>query len=211
LGGPDQERFQAGRPALIREVWHGRVKRAVPCITVRDSPDLIALYAPRFTVVKYPHTPEGARVKPADWLASRWVLTDERMEEMTSLRLAIPGAPYSVILFRYAPEGAIRTWYLNLEDPLRRTALGFDVNDRFLDVLVAPDLSSWQWKDEDELAEAVELGIVSAKQAAWFRAEGERAAEWIVSGKSPFTAWADWRPDPSWGPVDLPPGWNEVR
>ena len=77
--------------------------------------------------------------------------------------------------------------------------MGFGLVDYFLDVLVKPDLSSWEWKDEDEFAEAIELGIVSAAKAEYFRCEGRRVAEWICSGISPFNEWQDW-----------PPGWDIV-
>jgi hypothetical protein len=61
-------------------------------------------------------------------------------------------------------------------------------------------------KDEDELAEQVELGCFTAEEAAAARAEGERVlAEW------PFpTGWEDWRPDPSWPVPELPVVWDVV-
>jgi hypothetical protein len=54
---------------------------------------------------------------------------------------------------------------------------------------------SW-WKDEDEPAEAVEIGLITAEQAAEFRAEGERALEWLLSRRPPYDRdWLSWRPD----------------
>jgi predicted RNA-binding protein associated with RNAse of E/G family len=97
-----------------------------------------------------------------------------------------------------------------LEDPLHCTALGFDFLDQFLDIIVKPDLSGWHWKDEDELAEAVELGLISKERAAAMRAEGEKVALWIQSGKSPFNGWEKWRPDPAWKAPVLPEGWDKI-
>ena len=42
-------------------------------------------------------------------------------------------------------------WYVNLQSPLRRSPLGFDMTDWALDVWVEPD-GRWQWKDEDDFA-----------------------------------------------------------
>ena len=33
---------------------------------------------------------------------------------------------------------------------MARTPIGFDYLDRLLDIEIAPDLSRWKWKDEDE-------------------------------------------------------------
>jgi hypothetical protein len=53
---------------------------------------------------------------------------------------------------------------------------------------------SW-WKDEDEPAGAVEIGLFTARAAAEFRAEGERALEWLLSDDRRMTAtgWAGGR------------------
>jgi predicted RNA-binding protein associated with RNAse of E/G family len=102
------------------------------------------------------------------------------------------------------------SWYVNLEEPLRRTAQGFDYLDQFLDVIVKPDLSGWHWKDEDELEEAVSLGLVSKEKAAVMYIEGDRVVAWLQSGKSPFSGWEKWRPDPSWQVPVLPEGWDKI-
>ncbi len=101
-------------------------------------------------------------------------------------------------------------WYINLEEPLRRTAMGFEYLDQFLDVIVKPDLSGWRWKDEDELEEAIALGLISRGKASAMRVEGEKVAVWIQSGKSPFNGWEKWRPDPSWKAPVLPDGWDKI-
>jgi len=84
------------------------------------------------------------------------------------------------------------------------------MHDNFLDVIVEPDLSAWHWKDEDEFAEAIELGIISPEKAQAIRADGERAANWIKSGNSPFNGWENWRPDPAWNASALPDGWDVI-
>jgi hypothetical protein len=66
--------------------------------------------------------------------------------------------------------------------------------------VVRPDLS-WEWKDEAELAIAVEFGLYSAEEAAAIRAEGKR-----VVARLPElipTGWEAWRPDPAWPVASL--------
>jgi hypothetical protein len=89
-------------------------------------------------------------------------------------------------------------WYVNLQEPLQRTGRGFTTRDQFLDIVVDPDLS-WRWKDEDELAEAVELGRLTDTQAQAIRREGERAIVDIEARRWPFDgSLTTWRPDPAW-------------
>ena len=121
-----------------------------------------------------------------------------------------PGDAHSVWLYWGAADHDFRSWYINLEEPWQRTAIGFDSRDNLLDILVAPDLSSWEWKDEDELAWAVENGRFPLEEAVGFRAAGERAIEQLLRRDPPFDRpWPDWRPDPGWSAPVLPRAWNE--
>ena len=96
-------------------------------------------------------------------------------------------------------------WYVNLQEPLRRSPLGFETDDLVLDIRIQPD-RSWAWKDEDELEEAVRLGRFTEDEAQAIRAEGERVLE-----ERPWpTGWEDWRPGPGWPLPRLPEGWDVV-
>ncbi len=67
----------------------------------------------------------------------------------------------------------------------------------------------WRWKDEDELAGAVEIGRLGSDQAKAIRAEAERVATSIESRAWPFTPEvAMWRPDPQWPIPELLSGWD---
>jgi predicted RNA-binding protein associated with RNAse of E/G family len=115
------------------------------------------------------------------------------------------------ILLLLNDDGSPRGWYVNLQTPLARTQVGWDTVDHALDVLVTLDRSSWTWKDEDELAEAIGLGLFTEDDAASFRYWGERAIEHLVLHQPPFDEeWVDWRPDPTWPVPELPPGWDVV-
>ena len=100
---------------------------------------------------------------------------------------------------------------MNLEEPLRRTAIGFDTLDHELDVIVELD-GSWRWKDEDDLAEVDPPGRdPDAEDEPRLRADGERAVRRILDREPPFDRdWTAWRPDPSWPIPVLPDGWDRV-
>jgi predicted RNA-binding protein associated with RNAse of E/G family len=114
-----------------------------------------------------------------------------------------------VLLF-LGPDGSPHSWYVNLEEPLRRTGLGFDTLDHELDVIVGLD-GSWRWKDKDDLAEAIRRGVIPAQDEPRMRADGERAVRRILDREPPFDRdWTTWRPDPSWPIPVLPQGWDRV-
>jgi hypothetical protein len=67
----------------------------------------------------------------------------------------------------------------------------------------------WQWKDEDELEQAVAYGVVAPSHAEEIRTEGERVAAMIERWEPPFSdGWERWHPDPAWPLPQLPPDWN---
>ena len=158
---------------------------------------------------KMPRSESGEKVSPADRERQGWVLHDSKWLDISLLRLSIPGERYSVLIFR-DPQGVQLRWYINLEEPLERTPLGFDFHDSILDVILTPDLSGWRWEDEDELEDAVSAGIMSEEEAADLYTEGERAVDFLRSGKSPFNGWEKWRPDPSWPLPVLPAEWDTI-
>ena len=125
------------------------------------------------TPVRWPH---GARLPIPDLAKGGW---EHEEAEWYGGRLMISelGAAHSVYV-NWGRDGEFAGWYVNLEDPWRVSPLGFDTTDHLLDVVVEPD-RSWRWKDEDHLAEAVEVGLFTQKQAWGIRAEGERAIERI--------------------------------
>jgi hypothetical protein len=73
---------------------------------------------------------------------------------------------------------------------------------------VGDDLSWWQWKDEHELAEAVELDLLTQGEADQIRRNGELAIAEIESGDAWWKRWSSWAPDPSRPIPTLPDGWD---
>jgi predicted RNA-binding protein associated with RNAse of E/G family len=203
------QRFEPGRAIVIRELWQGKIWSARPAIVVQDTPELIGCYILPGSLWKMPRSAKGERVRPADRPCEGWRLYDATWLDISLLRLSIPGQRYSVLIFR-DEQGLLTRWYINLEEPLERTPLGFDFYDRILDVILTPDLSSWHWEDEDELEEAVAAGLISPEKAYTLYTDGQTVVELLQSGRSVFNHWAKWQPDPSWTVPVLPEGWDKL-
>src|SRR5690606_5871207 len=104
---------------------------------------------------------------------------------------------YSVQLFWREDTWEFRCWYINFQEPLRRSRLGLESMDLTLDLVIAPDFSSWEWKDEDEFRRGIELGWYSDELLVRLQATGERVLEDVAHRRPPFSyPWPEWRPDP---------------
>jgi hypothetical protein len=140
-----------------------------------------------------------------------WALADSRWQETELLLWKQPGAWFSVNAF-FVPADPVdggrrlRNWYVNFERPTVRTAIGFDTFDLTVDLVVDPDLSRWQWKDEDEYAHARRLGVVTDSEHQAVDDARAWALTMIAERSGPFAdaAWTSWRWDPAWPAPGLP-------
>ena len=190
------KRFSPGERIEVREVWDGHAWEIRRPLVVEDTPSLIAVYNAPDSPVRTAVGPDGERLRlpPSEWsMANVSIPSDRRI-----LGLHPPGSDHSVLLF-WDDSWRLLGWYINLEQDRQRNPRGFDFEEHVLDLVVEPDMAAWRWKDEDELAEAVERGLFTPEQAADFRAEGERALEWLLERRPPYDRpWEDWRPPPDW-------------
>lgn len=203
-----------GQTIVHQEVWRGRVWAARPLTVVEDADDRLLLWMPQGTRRKVPVTPPG-RTDP-DSLKDRtienlargdWVYGDH-VWDVSCLWLVRPGDWHAVWVSWL--EGAHYGWYINLQRPYRRTALGIEAMDLMLDVVAEPDLT-WRWKDAEEFDELVDRGIFDVDTGHRVRGEAEAVIRRIEAREEPFSEpWPDWRPDPGWSPPVLPDGWDEV-
>ena len=193
----------------MREVYAGRIWAARPMTVVRDTEELIAVHMAVGTPWKRPLSIDrGERLRLQ---ADDWALADDVWVGNEVLHLVTPGAAHALLVCWAGAERAFAGWYVNFQEPLRRTTIGFDYLDQALDLVVEPDLS-WRWKDEDEFEEAQRLGILSPAEARAVRDEAQRVVASIEHRQFPFDSdWPRWTPDRSWPIPTFPVGWEEVR
>ena len=197
-------RFEPGESAALREIWENRIWSARPVTVVEDAEEQITLFIPAGARWMAPFS-NGERLKIQE---VEYELV-EQPYKANVLSFAWPGNPAAVLLF-YRSDWSPSHWYVNLEDPLRRSPVGFDTLDHKLDVIVELD-GSWRWKDEDQFVEVIERGLLDRKEERRLRAEAEDAVRRIAVREPPFDRdWFGWRPDPAWPPPTLPEGWDRV-
>lgn len=200
--------WRAGSQIVYREVWRGQVWTARPVTVVKDTPDLIALYFCTGTRWKLPH---GNKDQFLGFLQTgNWQLTDITTA-VDTLFLIQPGEAHAVHVMWGPANREFVGWYINLQETLRRTAIGFDFMDQVLDIVVKPDLSEWHWKDEAELQQAQELGLYSEQQVGEIKAAGERVIERVGAKAAPFNdGWENWFPPAEWPIPGFPEGWEKL-
>ena len=198
----ERARFQRGVVVLHRTpfvVENGAQPPAIcdvkPMVVVEDSPELTSLWLPAGTPTKLA-VPLVAGL-PHPWLDGEWELADGVWDRWNALFLMVAGQWRATWVW-WTPDWEFLGWYVNLEEPFRRTPLGFDVRDLLLDIVVDA-ARQWHWKDEADLERSVEWGVISMAVAERARAEGAAAIAGIEQGDWPFTdELRDWRPDPAW-------------
>lgn len=193
--------IRPGAVALLRSVYAGKVRWTFPHRVVEDDGERAALYCPPGAAGKL------TRRLPGEGYLERWVRPDTDPDDRVwhsahVLRLVTVGASNTVEVY-WDEDWALHGWYLNLVAPVRRSAVGFDTTDWVLDVWVDPD-GTWRWKDEDELEQAIGLGVFDDEAAAHVRRAGEAA----IAARPWPTGWEGWRPDPAWAPPALPDDWH---
>lgn len=206
-------RFAPGESIVWRSVDRdaGVVQTVWPWTVVRDDATAIVLYMPVGTVGKQR---TGRRGGPRDrmlleWDGGHWDVT---WHSTDVVRLYQEGDDFSIWIARDEKTAAVSWRYVNLEDPWRRTAIGFDSKDRWLDLWSEPDGDEWHWKDEDELAWLVEQGRVDRALAARVRESGERAVARIRAGRTLLDdSFGALRPDPAWRTPTLPASWRALE
>lgn len=148
----------------------------------------------------------SVRVEAFDAMATgEWQLTPGAWQETELLMWKPPTAWFSVNAL-YTSAG-LRNWYVNFEHPTRRTRDGFDTFDLAVDLVVAPDLNSWQWKDEDEYAHVRRLGIVTDTEHRAVELARAQILAMLEERARPFAdvgSWATWRWSTAWPPPRLP-------
>jgi len=202
--------WSSGNQVLYREVAHQKVWTARPVTVIYDTPELIALYLRNSTPWKM-CVPLDEQTDLLQCKANQrqWQLVDTVWNYGDTVYLIIPDAAHAVHVM-WNCQHDFTGWYVNLQEPLRPTHLGFDFLDQELDIVVAPDLA-WRWKDQGHLEQAHGLGLYSAEQVQSIRQEGQRVVDRIRAKAVPFDgSWNGRTPPQDWTTPGLPEGWDQV-
>jgi Protein of unknown function (DUF402) len=207
--------FSPGDTIVLQEIWRDRVWAARPMTVVRDDGDLVMLWFPFGTRWKAPTTPptrpreidRGERLSNCAALGD-WVFRD--LEWDVSTLSLMRENDWHALWVSWRNGGEPLGWYVNLQEPFRRSRRGFETMDLALDLVIDLD-RTWRWKDEDELERFVTRGLFSEDVAGRIRREAVEVARRAEANRPPFDEpWHDWRPDPAWGIPTLPDRWDEL-
>ena len=119
--------WSPGETIVLRQIWQGRPLFAVPCVVISDEPGLLVTYLPeRAPFGAVPGWPRPGGVHP--WAhRNHW-------EGHGTLTLRRPGDRYSIWVFWDGDEREFECWYVNFEEPYRRSKIGIDTLDHELDL-----------------------------------------------------------------------------
>ncbi|MEU4272938.1 DUF402 domain-containing protein [Streptomyces sp. NPDC026092] len=165
--------FETGQTVVRRDVHRsGRVWSEQALRVVADTSEVLVAACVHGAEARWPALYAKARddgdrsVRTEAFeamAAGEWELAAAVWQETDLLLWKPPATWFSVNAF-FVPEGdgrRLRNWYVNFEHPAHRTEAGFDTFDLTVDLVVTPDLTRWEWKDEDDYAHVRRLGIVS--------------------------------------------------
>lgn len=177
--------WAAGEVVVRREVRNdGWAWLEVPVLVVRDDADLLVTYMAEGAPFTFPPGPERHPWSDRGAWQGHGVLMLHR-----------PRDAHAVWVFWHGPERAFHGWYLNLQEPFRRTAEGYDTQDLELDIWI-PAGGAWQLKDDELLDVRVREGRFTQDQARATRREAARITAELDAGRQWWDdAWSTWRPD----------------
>jgi uncharacterized protein len=200
-----------GDITVLRGLGQNKIWYALPVIVVQDTPDLIAVFWRAGTKGKWRIKATGDKVTPHDVRFTPLELHDRIWDKTDVLMLIPPSAAHAIYVMWEAGQHHFLCWYVNLQEPILRTPISIDTRDHWLDIVISPHKQDWNWKDEDQLAEVVKLGILTDQDARNIRAEGERVLAMLKQNAPPFCdGWENWLAPQEWGLPDLPPGWDHL-
>lgn len=193
--------WSPGDVVARREILQGRPWLVSAVRIVQDRPELLVSYLPEGAPFVFPEadwpTPSGRH----PWHGrGGW-------EGHGVLMLQRPGESYAVWHFWHGAERRFTGHYLNLQEPYRRTAVGYDTQDLELDIWI-PAGGRWELKDDDVLEDRVSEGRFTAARVREIRALGAEICAMLDAGGTWWDpAWTSWTPDPAWTPPRIPGGW----
>jgi hypothetical protein len=199
------QHFAVGSLITRREINWGRPVIAWPVYVVRDDDELLVTYTPTGAPFSYASGDYSVQLQHHPWWPkTAWV-------GHGTLMLQRPGDRYAVWLFWERPGRTFACWYFNLQDPFRRTPIGYDTEDHELDLVQRVD-GALSFKDVEAFEELTRLGRYSPARAVGIRELGNELAATINAGAGWWDAdWSRWTPPTTWrDPPAVRDDWAEV-
>lgn len=202
-------KFSPGKTILYRQLdEHGQIIDVKPVTVVEDTETQVVLWLPLNTPTMKPELLKPAADGPRRW-DQGWLLVEATWRRSEAL-IVIRPEQFRAVWVQWSKDRVFQGWDVNIQSRLRRTHLGFDIQDYQLDIIIGPD-RQWRWKDEDELALAIKLGRLTAAQGETIQAEGQRAVEEIERNGVPYSdGWEHWRPSTALTSPKLTPDWGDL-
>lgn len=140
------------RSALLRFIYNGRVRWAVPHSLLEETTEGVALLIVPGVLGK---GPKGGAMSDyvSDLLSGEWSTADHCWHTNRVIRLTPFARQFSVDHYWDEATDEFLGYQINFQTPLRRSRFGFDTLDLELDIVVEPN-GSWRWKDAAEFEEA---------------------------------------------------------
>ena len=128
-------RWSSGDVVVLR--YLGRIRAGMPAIVVEDSSKRVIVYVPDGVQWFGAPAPAAGRTERVRAIARAETAVTGHLIPWYNhmLRVLLPGQPFSVWLF-WSPAWEFKSYYVNLEAPFARSAVGFDSSDHTLDVCV---------------------------------------------------------------------------
>jgi Protein of unknown function (DUF402) len=193
-----------GDAIVRREVAWGRPWFAVAERVVEDTDGLFVTFVPTGAPFGY-----GAGPWPTANGLQPWYPKPAWTGHGT-LIVQRPGDAYAIQHFWTGDDRRFERWYVNLQAPMRRTAIGYDTDDHELDLVVWAD-GRRDLKDDEKMEERVREGRYTAAEVVEFRALAADIAAMLDAARAWWDPrYAEWEPDPAWGPITLVDGWERA-
>jgi Protein of unknown function (DUF402) len=190
-----------GETIVFRQVWQGRAWVGIPVCVVSDEPGLLVTYLPE-------RAPLG--FADGDWPGGLHPWAHRKhWEGHGTLMLRRPADRYSIWIFWQGERREFACWYVNFEQPYRRSQIGIDTLDHELD-LWSEDGATWHRKDVEGVSRCVAEGRFDEREAARIHADADAfEATTARDGAWWDLGWASWEPAEI-PEVALPEGWELV-
>ena len=127
----------APRTVVWRHLYRGRLRWAIPNLLIEEAPERVVTLLVPGTVCKAPTTYE--KVGYVQQLLDGWEVGDFTWHTRRSLMLAPRDTAHTISLHWDHATDALLGWYVNLQEPMRPTSIGYDTLDQMLDVWIEPD------------------------------------------------------------------------